>query len=186
MALMSRYLAEARIKRAGPYIEGDVLDLGCASGEILRDFGHCITSYTGVDYDERFIEELKTDNPGSTFLACNLDDESLEFDRAFDCVVMLAIVEHLFNQKLVFTQVRQLLRPGGRVVITTPTPFGNDVVHRLGAAIGLFAKSAVDDHIVIYNRHRFTILADEVGFEVERYESFQFGCNQFVVLARAG
>jgi len=59
-------------------------------------------------------------------------------------------------------------------------------LHRLGAAIGLFAKSAVDDHIVIYNRHRFTILADEVGFEVERYESFQFGCNQFVVLARAG
>lgn len=181
---MSRYLANARLSRAKPYIHGDVLDLGCASGQILREFGDSIAHYTGIDYDERFIAELRDTFPRSSFLARNLDDEPLDLGKKFDCVTMLAIVEHLFNQKHVFSEVKRALKPDGRVLITTPTPLGNDVVHRLGAAVGLFAKSAVDDHIVIYNRHRFTILADEVGLEIQHYESFQFGCNQFVVLGR--
>ncbi len=69
-----------------------------------------------------------------------------------------------------------------RLLVTTPTPFGNDIVHRLGAAIGLFAKAAADDHIVIYNRQRFEILAKEFDLKLERYESFGFGCNQLAIL----
>lgn len=179
---MSRYLARARLERAAPYIRGDVLDLGCAGGQILKEFGGSVTSYTGIDYDDRFIAPLRDAYPESTFLTRDLDADPLDLGRRFDCVTMLAIVEHLFNQKHVFCAVKRLLKPGGHVVITTPTPLGNDVVHRFGAAIGLFAKSAVDDHIVIYNRHRFGILAKEVGLELQRYDRFQFGCNQFAVL----
>lgn len=183
MAVLSGYLAGARLRRAAPYIRGDVLDLGCAGARILTEFGDRISSYTGIDHDDASITELRQAYPESTFLARNLDDDPLELNRQFDCVAMLAIVEHLFNQKHVFSQVKRLLKPDGRVVITTPTPLGNDVVHRLGARVGLFAGSAADDHIVIYNRHRFTILAEEVGLTLEKYESFQLGCNQFAVLA---
>ncbi len=58
---------------------------------------------------------------------------------------MIAVIEHLFNQKFVMDEVSNVLKPGGKVVVTTPTPFGNDVVHRVGATLGLFAKTAMND-----------------------------------------
>lgn len=69
--------------------------------------------------------------------------------------MMVAVIEHIWNQKFLLDQVVNILNPSGRLIITTPSPFGNDVVHAIGANLGLFAKSAVADHIVIYNRRRF-------------------------------
>ena len=105
-------------------------------------------------------------------------------NRKFDCVLMIAVIEHLFNQKFVMEGIAQVLKPGGIILITTPTPFGNDVVHRIGAALGLFAKIAVDDHIVIYNRHRFKILAKEIGLKLKLHKYFQFFCNQLAILEK--
>ena len=56
-------------------------------------------------------------------------------------------------------------------------------MHRTGARLGLFSKVAADDHIVIYNKKRFQILASDFGLSIERYERFQFGCNQLVILS---
>ena len=58
------------------------------------------------------------------------------------------------------------LKPNGRIVLTTPTVIGNDLVHRLGASVGLFSQDAQDDHIVIFNKRRFEVLANEVGLDL--------------------
>ena len=81
-------------------------------------------------------------------------------------------------------EVCKVLKPGGIVAITTPTPFGNDVIHRAGASLRLFAKSAVDDHIVIYNRKRFEILAKEVRLHLKYHNYFQGFCNQLAILEK--
>ena len=73
---------------------------------------------------------------------------------------MVAIIEHLFNQQLVMAEIAKVLKPSGIVVITTLAPFGNDVIHPLGAAFNLTYISAVNDYMVIYGRHRFKILAN--------------------------
>ena len=83
---------------------------------------------------------------------------------------MLALIEHLFNQKHVIDEVKMALKPDGLLLITTPTPFGNDIIHSIGAKVGLFAKSACYDHIVIYNEKRFKILANEVEMKLVHYE----------------
>ena len=70
------------------------------------------------------------------------------------------------------------------MVLTTPTPFGNDVVHCLGAKVGLFSSVAADDHIAIFNRKRPEIFAGEFGLELVEHRTFQVGCNQVAVLQR--
>jgi hypothetical protein len=53
-----------------------------------------------------------------------------------------------------------------------------------GGYLGLFSKSAIDDHIVIYNHHRFKILAHEVNLRLKSHTYFQMGCNQLAILQK--
>lgn len=182
MAILSKYLQGARLARIKPYLKGDILDLGCANARVLRDCGSRISHYCGIERSPRKVKQLKKEFPDACFHQCDLDADRLALDRQYDCILMTALIEHLFNQKHVMSEVKRALKPEGVILITTPTIFGNDIVLRLGAALGLFAKSVVDNHIVIYNRHRFIILAKEIGLELRQHRTFQLFCNQLAVL----
>jgi 2-polyprenyl-3-methyl-5-hydroxy-6-metoxy-1,4-benzoquinol methylase len=130
------------------------------------------------------VERLQAEHPQEQFFQRDLDQDRLDLGRKFDRIFMLALIEHLFNQKFVMDHVADALKPGGCVVLTTPTPLGNDLVHRTGARLGLFARDAVDDHIVLYDRHRFRLLAREVGLELREHRYFQLFCNQIAVLEK--
>lgn len=184
MALLSRYLARQRYSKIAPHLKGDVLDLGCSKAEIFEEYGSQMSSYSGIERSALLVERLNVKYPDKIFVQRDLDSERIEIQKKFDCVLMVAVIEHLFNQKFVMDEIKQTLKPGGIVVITTPTPIGNDLIHRVGASLGFFAKSAVDDHIVIYNRHRFKILADEVGLELAHHQYFQLYCNQLAILKK--
>ena len=183
--MFSDHLALRRHKKIAPYLQGDILDLGCGDARTLEWYGTRVEDYWGVERQPQRVEILRRRFPSATFICRDLDREKLNIHRMFDCVLMLAIIEHLFNQRFVIEQVARLLKPDGVSLVTTPTPFGNDVVHRVGASLGLFAKSAVEDHIVIYNRQRFSILAGEVGLSLNHHEYFELFCNQFAVLKRS-
>ena len=97
--------------------------------------------------------------------------DRLPVDGKYDTIILLAVIEHIFNLKFLFYQIVSLLAENGQIVPTTPTPFGNDVVHRLGTKVGLFNKEGgQDDHIVIFNRKRLEILAAEFDLEVSQYQ----------------
>jgi len=184
LALLSKMLADWRHSLISDYIRGDVLDIGCGNSIILQKFGDQINSYCGVELSTKRFADLKKKFPQANFIARDLDNDALEIDQQFDLIVMIAIVEHIWNQKFLIEQLVRLLTSDGKIIITTPTPFGNDIVHTAGAKIGLFAKSAVDDHVVIYNRRRFENLANEFDLTILEYKRFQFFCNQFVVLGK--
>lgn len=184
MPLLSKHISGSRYARILPHVAGDVLDIGCQQAQVLEAAAERIDRYVGIDIDEASLEIARARHPEREFVACDVDQGVKGFSEEFDSIVLCAVIEHLFNQKVVFESLAQALKPGGRILLTTPTPLGNDVVHRIGSAIGLFSKLARDDHIMIYNKLRFEILAREVGLEVEQHDLFQVGCNQFVILRK--
>lgn len=184
MALLSKFIANQRYSKIEPYIQGDILDLGCNNAQILEKHRAKTTSYFGVERSAEHVEKLSRKFPEATFVQRDLDYDALNLKKKFDCVLMIALIEHLFNQKFVMEEVAQIVKPGGVIVITTPTPLGNDIVHRMGSSMGLFAKSAINDHIVIYNRHRFKLLATEVKLMLRYHKYFQMYCNQLTILEK--
>ena len=184
MPLLSAYLSRARYARILPHVRGDVLDIGCQQGQLRDHAAGRINRYVGIDLSESDIEQARRAHPDCEFKALNLDDEPLGYDAAFDTIVMCAVIEHIFNLKHLGQGLARALRPGGRVVLTTPTPFGNDIVHRLGAKLGLFSQVAADDHIAIFNGKRFEIFAGEVGLRLASHRRFQLGCNQLAILEK--
>ena len=184
MELLSKYLRDSRIEMVEEYVMGDVLDIGCGFGNVFQRFNNRITNYYGIEYDVDHVAKLQIQYPVGKFFARDLNEDDLVFEQKFDVILIIALIEHIFNQKHLMVQTLKNLKTNGKIVITTPTPFGNDIVHRLGVSLGLFSREAADDHIVIYNKRRFEILSQALGLNIIRYKKFQMGCNQLVVLKK--
>lgn len=182
IGILTPAIREKRKRMVKPYVKGDVLDLGCGQADFYDLCRDQIAAYYGVDGDPAVLERMRQKFPDANFFQKDFDEDTLDLDRKFDCILMIGLVEHLYNQKHIMKEVKRYLKPNGVIVITTPTPFGNDVVHRVGSTLRLFSPVARDDHVVIYNKKRFEILAKDLGFVIEKYKKFQLGCNQLVVL----
>lgn len=185
MPLLTELLQSGRIAMVEEYVRGNVLDLGCGHAPLLDRCAARIGSYVGVDRSRDLVDDCARRHPDHRFECLDLERDRLDLGARFDVVVMLALIEHVGNQLHLFEQVRDSLAPGGAAVLTTPTVWGNDFVHRAGAAIGWFSAEAAGDHCVIYDRRRLEHVAGRVGLRLLRHRTFQFGCNQLAVLARA-
>lgn len=188
MGWLSDWLRQARINVVKPYTNGRVLDIGCGiCTQYILQFPK-VTNYVGVELRSEVVKKLKKEFPNYDFYQRNIDEERLQindyYPEQFNTILLTAVIEHVFNLKHLMKECVKHLKPGGRVIITTPTLFGNDIVYELGARVGLFNKKSADDHIVIFNKKRFHVLANEVGLEVEVFKWFELGCNQLVVLKK--
>ena len=184
MALFSNMLTDWRHKMIVPYVMGRVLDIGCGNALMLQKYHQNIDRYVGVEFSPGRILRLAEQFPEANFISRDLDRQPLALNEKFDTILLIVVIEHIWNQKFLFEQIVDLLAPGGKIIITTPTPFGNDAIHPLGAAMGIFAQSAVEDHIVIYNRRRFRNLAREFNLRLLKYGRCQCFSNQLVVLEK--
>ncbi|MEL6259325.1 MAG: class I SAM-dependent methyltransferase, partial [Pseudomonadota bacterium] len=182
--LLSKSIARTRVRKILPHVQGDVLEVGCGAGILYEAIKDQVGSYTGVDIQTDKIAEAQAKFPEATFAVADVDRDEIPYTAVFDTVVMSALIEHIFNLKTLGENLEKALRPGGRVVLTTPTPFGNDVVHRLGARLGLFSPIAVDDHIAIFNKKRCDIFAREFGLKLAAHQTFQIGCNQLAIIEK--
>jgi SAM-dependent methyltransferase len=183
-ALLGPFIRGQRTAMVKPFITGDVLEIGCNDAATLRRDNPGLKRYVGTDIDEDALARARVEFPNREFVYNNIESDPLNFENEFDTVLMVALIEHILNQRHVLIEAHKALRPGGHLVITTPTPFGNDIVHRSGAKLGLFHKSVADHHVVIYDKLRLKAAAKMIGFALEQHRYFQFGCNQLAVLRK--
>ena len=184
MPLLSRYLQRRRLSKIQGHIRGAVLDLGCGDGSLMIWLSPN-QPYTGVESRADLVKELQGSCPPGRFIAADLDVDDLTLEPgAYDTIVMSAVIEHLRTPAKILASLPQFLAANGRLVITTPTRFG-DVVHRLGAMVGVFSREAEKEHQRIYDRGSLTCLLGECGFVIEHFETFDLGLNQLCVATRA-
>jgi 2-polyprenyl-3-methyl-5-hydroxy-6-metoxy-1,4-benzoquinol methylase len=105
----------------------DVLDFGCGPGFIWEHLRALDAKwrYTALDFSADSIESLRqraSSNPNfvaaihTTTLPSSLDS------NRFDAVLLFEVLEHLDDTRLddSLAEVQRVLKPGGRVVVTTP------------------------------------------------------------------
>jgi 2-polyprenyl-3-methyl-5-hydroxy-6-metoxy-1,4-benzoquinol methylase len=180
--LLSQTIRLIRYKMAAPYVGRNVLDVGCGMAYLV-DFMPVVDAYVGLDMDTHFLQLARHAFPHYPFYQADLDNEPLHSEitaRRFDTVTLLAVLEHLAYPQRAVQQLASLLLPGGRMVITTPTPLGHRV-HRLGSYLGLFNYEAVEDHKSILGQRELTGMLHAAGLHVEVYQQFELGCNQLIV-----
>lgn len=139
-----------------------VVDVGCGGGEflrILRDSGDSSWRLVGVDISERAMDVLKQLNIEGVLGRF----EEMEWPLpAPDVIVMNQVIEHLEDPKAVVARSFDLLRPGGVLMMETPSVDAWDAK--------LFRKRHwggwhTPRHWVLYTPETLKRLADEAGFE---------------------
>jgi 2-polyprenyl-3-methyl-5-hydroxy-6-metoxy-1,4-benzoquinol methylase len=182
--LLSPFLQKTRFSIVSPYLQGDVLDLGCNTAEITRLLNPS-QFYTGIDSRRDVIERLRETKKRYQFYIHNLDEDTLELDRKFDTVLMVAVIEHLKKPDNIVRQIPGLLNPGGHFVITTPSHHG-DQIHQVGARLGLFSPEAMKNHEHIYTPQEMKKFLSNYGLTVIHFHRFLLGGNQLFVSRLGG
>jgi SAM-dependent methyltransferase len=101
--------------------EKDVLDLGCHTGYGTRIIRVSGARVTGVDVSPEAIDIAREKYSSSGIEFLRLDGRSLPFaDRSFDIVTTFKVIEYITDHAQFFAEIRRVLRPGGRVILTTP------------------------------------------------------------------
>ena len=97
---------------------GRLLDVGCGDGQFLRKMTQQGWVGTGIDFDANATESGHK-KYGLDLIAG--DFQTADFDSGgFDAVTLSHVIEHVPDPVACLDKCRQILKPGGRVVLLTP------------------------------------------------------------------
>jgi len=105
---------------AEPYIQGDVLEVGCGEGRGIDLILPKSTSFTAVDKIENALVKLREKYPTGKFISMNIPPLAVLADNSFDIIITFQVIEHIENDKLFLKELHRVLKPGGIALVTTP------------------------------------------------------------------
>jgi 2-polyprenyl-3-methyl-5-hydroxy-6-metoxy-1,4-benzoquinol methylase len=175
------YLRNVRIAKARRYTRPNdvVLDIGCADGAMFEQWRGLIKY--GVGVEPTLTETRRTDlyelRPG-------FFPDALDPGQTFDVVTMLAVLEHIQpeEQAKLAEALYRRLNPGGRVVITVPSPKVDDILHVLD-------RLHLIDGMEMHEHYGFEPADTERLFQPPHFrlvkkQRFQLGLNNLYVFEK--
>lgn len=134
------------------------LDIGCGDGYFLKR----------SKAKERYgLDKLLGDNV----------KDKLDFpDSYFDYVTLLAVLEHLENPRSLMKEIARVLKPQGKLLMTTPKKMAD-------CLIKLYAHEIDKEHVAYYTFKDIEDLTKDF-FKVIRHHRFIFGLNQIFCLEK--
>ena len=125
------YTRPAMLALAGDVAGRRVLDAGCGAGPLsaaLRDRGAIVT---GFDQSAGMVELARRRlGDDADFQVAELGGPLPFPDGAFDDVMACLVLHYLEDWGPALTELRRVLKPGGRLIISVHHPFVTNLLHR--------------------------------------------------------
>ena len=181
MKAFDRELQRQRIAKALPFIQpgSSVLDIGCSDGAFFAAAGDRVAKGVGVD-----LQEPDSWLDGPYDLRVGEFPDVIDPGQTFDAIVALAVVEHVPREGLESwaAAIPDMLVSGGRLIITTPSPKVDEILHVL-------IKMRVIDGMEAHEHYGFDprTVPDIFGtgpLALEKRARFQLGLNHLFVFLR--
>jgi len=162
-----------------------VLDFGCGPGFLWDHIRalQCLWRYTGIDFSRVSVATLVRRAVHESRFAGALHVRSLPVDlpdAAFDAAFMIEVVEHISDDQLdaALAETRRLLKPGGKLVITTP----NDEDLSLSTKFCPDCGSVFHEwqHVRSWSAASLSASVARRGFTPHRVEPWDFYANSWL------
>jgi ubiquinone/menaquinone biosynthesis C-methylase UbiE len=170
-----------KIKRLDNF-QKNVLEIGCGSkGHFLKSLAYKNPSFTYIGIDPK----VKIAKNPETLTNLRLIPEKIISsiplsDQSVDAVIILAVLEHLDKPREVLTEIYRVLKLGGVLYLTTPTPKAKGILETLA-----FKLKIINPHQILEHQNYFSVsdlehLLSKIGFIDFKYQSFQAGYNSLI------
>lgn len=105
------------------YHPKSILDVGCAKGFLVKAFLELgIKDVRGIDVSKYAIGQVSAE-VRKKLQVVDVEKERIPFpDASFELIAALDLIEHLVNPKKALQEIYRVLKPGGKVCVTTPSP----------------------------------------------------------------
>ncbi|MBW4716547.1 class I SAM-dependent methyltransferase [Saccharothrix obliqua] len=142
-----------------------VLEAGCGEGYGAALIARHATRVIALDYDEQTAAHAARAHPGPAVVRGNLASLPVR-TASIDVVANLQVIEHLWDQAGFLAECARVLRPGGRLLVTTP----NRITFSPGRDTPLNPF-----HTRELNAAELVELLRDAGFTVERVAGLRHG-----------
>lgn len=105
--------------QAKPFIQGDLLELGCGEGRGVELLAPLAKSFIGIDKIKDIIVRLEEKYPDYQFMSGVFPPFPFD-DNSFDSIVTFQVIEHVKDDEGFIREIHRVLKPGGKALITTP------------------------------------------------------------------
>ncbi len=103
-----------------PFIEGDLLEIGCGEGRGIELLLPKCQRYVAIDKIAAVIEKLQAQYRSVDFRQMNIPPIPEFEDNSFDRIISFQVIEHIKDDRLYLQEIKRILRPGGIALVTTP------------------------------------------------------------------
>ena len=136
------------------------LDLGCGDGTFTGELSAAGARAVGVDVAEAALERARAGHPDLEFRLTPIEGPLPFEDNSFQLVWASEVIEHVGDTARWLSEVRRVLVPGGRLLLTTPAH------GRLRLLLGGVERYSppLGDHLHLYTRDSLHRLLAEFGF----------------------
>jgi 2-polyprenyl-3-methyl-5-hydroxy-6-metoxy-1,4-benzoquinol methylase len=150
---------------------GRVLDVGCSGGYLAERLVAAGATVTGIELDPVAAERAR--GVCERVLVGDVERIELPFEpESFDAVVCADLIEHLRDPAAFLARVRPLLRPGGRLALTTPNVANWTIRLQLLFGRWRYTERGILDrtHTHLFTRRTLIECLEGSGFEVQRVD----------------
>ncbi|MBN8490390.1 MAG: class I SAM-dependent methyltransferase [Burkholderiales bacterium] len=147
-----------------------VLDLGCGNGALCGELSRLGFVVAGMEVDPEGVRIARENYASLPIYQAGVYDDPASLMRSeqpFDAVVSTEVIEHLFAPHLLPRYARQVLKPGGYLVLSTPYHgyIKNLALSVFGQWDKHFTALWYGGHIKFWSRHTLERLLLAEGFE---------------------
>jgi SAM-dependent methyltransferase len=147
-----------------------VLDVGCGEGAFCAELEAAGAHPVGVDVAERALARARAGHPGLRFELVDPHGRLPFEDADFDAVWASEVIEHVADTARWLSELRRVLRSGGRLLITTP--YHGRLKTALVALTAFESQfDPLGDHLRFYTRRSLGSLLQAFGFEDVRIDA---------------
>jgi len=98
-----------------------VLEIGCGEGYYTEQIGAITSNLIATDISQNYLDKARLRNPHSIIDYICCPAEKLPFnDNFFEKILMSEVIEHLIDWRQGIKEAKRVLKPGGKLIITTP------------------------------------------------------------------
>ncbi len=147
--------------------KGEILDIGCATGQFLNYMAQRGWKATGIEPDEKTRNKAISEFGLQVFPEDHLSAINIP---TFDVITLWHVLEHVSDLNGRMNQIRTILKPGGTVIIAVPNCNAKDaeIYNEYWAAYDL------PRHLYHFTKSDMKLLMDKFGFRIEKILPMRF------------